>query len=187
MTQIPPLPPAVPPTTSAPSRGLPGWGLALIIVGASLVVLFVIGLLVAILMPSLDRAEALANRTICQANLQTIGAAVDTYVLEHDAFPPDGETLKRSRADLSFYLECPGDTGPGSYCVQFPGGDIDEVDAGTFIACDLKGNHPDLDGGRNVLRRDGSVQWMREEAFQAQLAKPWNAEFAKALRAAEGP
>ena len=41
--------------------------------------------------------------------------------------------------------------------------------------------------GRAVLRHDGAVRWSTEDAFQAELAVPWNAAFAAALKQAEGP
>lgn len=54
----------------------------------------------------------------------------------------------------------------------------------TVIACDLRGNHKDH---RNVLTYDGHVSWLSEQEFQDLLKKPENADFARALREAEGP
>lgn len=52
-----------------------------------------------------------------------------------------------------------------------------------MVACDYRGNHLE---GRNVLLKSGVVTWMSEAEFQAALGSPINADFAQALRAAEG-
>jgi len=54
----------------------------------------------------------------------------------------------------------------------------------TIVACDFAGNHSD--GYRSVLFVAGYVKPMKPAEFQAELAKPVNAAFAKALRQAEG-
>ena len=53
----------------------------------------------------------------------------------------------------------------------------------TILACDLAVNHGGE--GRNLVKLSGRVDWLTEEQFQAELAKPHNAEFAAALREAE--
>lgn len=53
-----------------------------------LVVVAIIALLVSILLPSLSRARELARRSICQANLKSIGNAIAMYQTENkDSFP----------------------------------------------------------------------------------------------------
>lgn len=52
-----------------------------------LVVVGIIALLVTILMPTLGRAMELARRSICGANLNTIGKGMHIYLAEHEAFP----------------------------------------------------------------------------------------------------
>jgi len=187
MTQMPPLPSAGPSVGGSGSRGIPGWALALIIGGAVLVVICVIALLVAILMPSLSRAKQLAMTTICQTNLQTIHSGMRMYLAEHDALPPDVDTLVRLNLVSPQALQCrgPGDGPPGRYCVHFPAGEPEKIDGRTLVACDLKGNHPD--GMRNVLGYGGRGGYMDSRQFQAELQHPRNAEFAKALREKEGP
>ena len=47
-----------------------------------LVVVSIIGLLVAILMPSLGQARASARRAVCQSNLRMIGQGVGFYLVD---------------------------------------------------------------------------------------------------------
>ncbi|MEN6578518.1 MAG: type II secretion system protein [Phycisphaerales bacterium] len=53
-----------------------------------LVVIAVISLLLAILVPSLNRARSAARRIVCSHNLKQVGVAVDMYVGDHDGFYP---------------------------------------------------------------------------------------------------
>jgi len=70
-------------------RGLPAWGVALIVVGSLVVVLGVLG---AILLPAVfSSANANAQRRTCQANLRTIDGAINTYNAQYDSYPPAGE------------------------------------------------------------------------------------------------
>lgn len=53
-----------------------------------MVVIFIIGLLFAILLPSLSRARDQANRTRCLNNLRQIGYGIAVYVSEYREYPP---------------------------------------------------------------------------------------------------
>jgi len=55
----------------------------------------------------------------------------------------------------------------------------------TLLACDLSGNHRNDD--RHVIYASGQTVHLTSEEFQAELAKPVNAEFAVRLAAAEDP
>jgi len=158
----------------------PGKGMAI----AGLILPFVITplLLVAILMPALNRAQVLAKRSACGANLNSIGKQILIYQTEFEQMPPDIDTLIALGASEKMF-QCPSASGKRR-CDYFIHFSKEEPDVGSaIIACDYRGNHRD---GRNVLAWQGSLRWLSEAAFQAELAKPWNAEFAKALRAAEG-
>ena len=52
-----------------------------------LVVVGIIALLVTMLMPTLGRAMELARRSMCGANLNTIGKGIHIYMTEHEKFP----------------------------------------------------------------------------------------------------
>jgi prepilin-type N-terminal cleavage/methylation domain-containing protein/prepilin-type processing-associated H-X9-DG protein len=53
-----------------------------------LVVVAIIGILTAILLPSLGKARAMAQVTTCQANLNGIGKAVNMYINENNGYLP---------------------------------------------------------------------------------------------------
>ncbi|MFW6061801.1 MAG: type II secretion system protein, partial [Planctomycetota bacterium] len=53
-----------------------------------LVVIAIIALLVSILLPSLQRAKELANRTVCQTNQSAIVKGMHMYTSENDGFLP---------------------------------------------------------------------------------------------------
>ncbi len=53
-----------------------------------LVVIAIISLLVSILLPTLKKAKDLAKWTICQANLRSVGLALNMYITENDGYIP---------------------------------------------------------------------------------------------------
>jgi len=53
-----------------------------------LVVIAILSLLVSILLPSLQQAQALAKRVVCSANLRAIGLGIFMYAHENDGWPP---------------------------------------------------------------------------------------------------
>lgn len=74
-----------------------------------LVVVGIIALLVAILVPSLQQARELANSSVCQANLKTVGLAMLLYTADNDYYmPPYYGDL--SGADSVGYTGPPGST-----------------------------------------------------------------------------
>jgi len=64
-----------------------------------LVVVGIIALLVTILMPTLGRAMELARRSICGANLNTIGKGMHIYIAEHERFPLRVNSAQGSSVD----------------------------------------------------------------------------------------
>lgn len=124
-----------------------------------------------------------ANRTICQGNLNSIGIANSTYMADNDSLPaPDLQTLAAAGGLGNVIPNCPAATvTSGSSYFYFPPASGSPPTA--LIACDYMNNHGGK--GRNVLRLDRSTAWLTEGAFQVELAKPENAAFAAALKAAE--
>jgi len=55
-----------------------------------LVVVAIIALLIALLLPNLNKAKEVAKRTRCLANMKQIGAALFTYGTQNDGAVPDG-------------------------------------------------------------------------------------------------
>ena len=140
---------------------------------------------IAILMPTLTRARELARREICMINLNNVGKVLAVYAADYDGrMPPNLDVLVGLGLVEPSHLLCPSDTGfgPASY-FYLPGSPQDPPER--IVACDYQENH--RGEGRNVLFANGTVRWAKEAEFQAELAKPHNAEFAEALRAAEGP
>ena len=143
----------------------------------------------AILIPAISKAKTAARQTICQTNLHAIGRGVAIYMMDfNDAMPANLSVLvDQHYMGTADALQCPeaGENAPNGYfyaplaepdAVAFPGDVI--------IACDRTPIHQ---GKRCVLYLDGHTQALEESDFQAELAQPHNAEFAKALQASEGP
>lgn len=53
-----------------------------------MVVILILGLLMAILMPSLGQAVAAGRQTVCLSNLRQIGMAMQYYLRDNSAYPP---------------------------------------------------------------------------------------------------
>lgn len=58
-----------------------------------LVVLAIVGLLIALLLPSINRAKEQANRTRCLNNIRQIGMSVLVYAHDHKEYPAPDERL----------------------------------------------------------------------------------------------
>ena len=68
-----------------------------------LVVVAIIGLLVAILVPSLSNARARSRRVVCLANQRQIGMAIYTYAENNDGFIPYGPAKAPPFTATNFY------------------------------------------------------------------------------------
>ncbi len=61
-----------------------------------LVVIAIIALLLAILMPALQRVKKQAKGVVCQSNLRQIGMGANLYAEEYDLFLPRGSSGTRA-------------------------------------------------------------------------------------------
>ena len=172
-----------------PNKGFAVGGLAL---GAG--VLFIQALLFSILLPALSRARELAQETICLANMNGLGKGIILYQTENEGrYPPNLEVLAGPTGCPADTLKCPSaqsDRACDYFYIQpvqerLPRGDFRALPYDAVIACDMKGNH--VEGNRAVLYSAGNCTRLTAEEFAAELRRPVNAEFAAALRAAEGP
>ena len=167
-----------------------GMAIAGIITGALGPVLM-IALSVSILLPTLGRAKEQAKRALCQANLKSIALGISFYTSENeDEYPPDIESMIEYIGNRDL-LKCPS-AKSGRDCDYFyfqPAKKTTDIGMtnyqNTILACDFKDNHSGK--GRSVLYADTRVQWLSEEQFQQELQQIYNADFAAALRKAEGP
>lgn len=138
---------------------------------------------------ALDRAIPLVPSPpgACLGNLYRLRQPLMMYrFTNRGKFPPGLQALVFSGVPLG-ELRCPvlRERCPGFarrfdyfYFPRDPNADRDRM-----IACDYAGNH--RDGTRHVLFADGGVSSLKEVQFEKLLARPVNAEFADALRAAE--
>jgi hypothetical protein len=146
--------------------------------------------------PFVIRAADQRDRAACARNLEKIGQACATRMVSlrfRGGMGPDKPLTMGSLAG-SGYLptipRCPaaerrGAPAHGKYDYFLFAGRSVRMGGRQVIACDFAGNHGG--DGRHVLSADGAVRWMGEAQFQQLLSQPGNAEFATALRRAEGP
>jgi hypothetical protein len=146
----------------------------------------VVPVFIATLMPGLSMARELARRASCKSNVSMIGKGIAIYTASNrDVWPADLDTLIKDGQAPGIFV-CPSTSnfpGSGKFDYFYLPADSN-APASTIVLCDYAGNHPS--GFRNLLYADLHVgDAMNDQAFQALLAQPQNAAFAKALRAAE--
>lgn len=123
--------------------------------------------------------------------LREVHNAAEQYQRRHQALPPDLPTLVAERMASGKpqvpwlgRKRCDPPTGRTYDFLYMP--PAAGTPPTTVVACDLRGNQED--DARFVLYADGRVSGLLSPAaFAAELARPENAAFAAALRAAEGP
>jgi len=155
----------------------------------AVIALPIIGMLAAVLVPTLQRAKEQTNRVVCMSNLRSIGKNIVLYKGENeDKWPADFQTLITQYQASPRMFTCPcvraGHRPAGRTYDYFYFPPKHDDDMRTIVACDFADNH--RDGSRSVLFAVGYVKLVKPVAFQAELAQPENADFAKALRQAEG-
>jgi hypothetical protein len=93
--------------TKDPRIGGKGMAIAGIVLGG-MQILFVIPLLIAILLPSLNRAREIANRVKCASDMRQIGTAMDLYNNQFTgSYPPDLGTLLKTEQLQATVFACP--------------------------------------------------------------------------------
>jgi len=158
--------------------------------GIALSCLILYGLLTA---PLRNSTRPFARRAACKNNLKQIGLALQLYSTDYDnQFPPGGtavEVFSALTADITGrpYLKytdiflCPaakadleswdrlGKLTEETVSYEWVPGLSPDSNPDFILAYDKSPDHHD--GGRNVLYVDGRVDFMPEEAFQAEMAR----------------
>ena len=68
-----------------------------------LVVIAIIGVLIALLLPAIQKAREAAAKTTCKNNMYQMGLALHTYQEQNNCFPASGEALASGGAKTAFY------------------------------------------------------------------------------------
>jgi len=130
-----------------------------------------------------DQIRQKAREQACQLYMGYFCYSIAMYAREHkNELPADMTQLRSASQDKSLGIcPCTLSAGKVSYFYMRPTKNSPK----RLVVCDLRNNHGGT--GRTVVCGDGSIHTRTEEAFQKDLADPINADFARALRAAESP
>ena len=133
-----------------------------------LVVISIIALLIALLLPALGQARALARDTVCMTNLRQLGLAAITYTSEKDILPPTAGTN-----DTQSYggpLENRGDLLWSVELVNYSGKSLISA-----FRCPSQIEPADRDGNRNYWANGRLLMWgLSKKAYQV---RPYHPKF----------
>lgn len=106
---------------------------------------------------ALINAKEKALRLKCQNNLKQIHAALDEYRGKFDGYPSSLDALVEKKILNAALLRCPSaNTSAGSIDYKIDPSATD----GRPLCCCKQAWHQ---GGRNVLKADGSVEWVKDK------------------------
>ena len=132
---------------------------------------------------AVTRSQDQARQVKCASTLKRISVAAIIYSNTHSAFPASLQELVDAGDLQAKDLRCPAAEALGRECDFFYFQPTTASRGSDLMACDLAGNHPN--GDRGCLTVTGSVRWLTEAEFQAELAAESNAAFRAALAEAE--
>jgi len=131
--------------------------------------LVVIGVFVVMLMclaPVVQIVRERAERINCANNLRQISLGLHMYAGEHnEEFPPNLMALYPSYVKDEHTFDCPASKvvgTPEKPDYNYVAGLTESSPQSDLVAYDLDGNHKK--GGRNILRVNGSVEWVTKGA-----------------------
>ncbi|HRK33566.1 MAG TPA: DUF1559 domain-containing protein [Candidatus Hydrogenedentes bacterium] len=169
MSGPPPIQQWVPPPL--PGQGKSNAQVGIVVLTASIGMIFVFGILSAIMLPALARAREAARRAECQGHLKQFGIALKMYSHTHPgAMPPSlGALHPEYITDLEVYT-CPShpdtrEVGPAEDIDAWtvyeivPDASADSVEDVAIVQ--EKSDEVHVPFGRNVLFGDGHVEFVR--------------------------
>ncbi len=127
-----------------------------------------------------------AEAAACKTRIGEFMTSISRYRRRNNMPPPDFEALLEEPTVTVKSLQCPaGDPERACHYFYFPSSAAVGAPAGALVVCELDANH--AGHGRYVLCNDKpDIRLLGPEEFAAELAKPENAAFAAAFRAAGG-
>lgn len=127
------------------------------------VVIGIFLIMIAVLAPFVHMAKARANRINCANNLMHISLGLHGYAREHNGvFPASLGALYPDYLQDPAAFDCPASKKMGTKTepdYKYAAGLTENSSPKEIIAEDTDGNHKK--SGRNILRVDGSVEWVR--------------------------
>jgi len=157
---------------------------------AALVLVLLVTVLYSVLVASyiggIRNAAKMSDARACKMRMDGIWRGISLYRSENNMPPPDFQALIKHGSITERYLQCPaGDPSLACHYFYFPSSAEVDAPAGALVVCELEANHTGQK--RHVLCNDTSdIRALGPQEFAAELAKPVNAAFAAAFRAAGG-
>ncbi len=126
------------------------------------VVVCIFLVMIAVLTPFMRLAGGRAHRINCANNLRRISLGLHAYAADHDeAFPQSLGELYPNYVESEHVFDCPAAKTVGTKTnpdYKYTVGLTESSPSKDVIAEDLENNH--RKAGRNVLRVNGSVEWI---------------------------
>lgn len=152
------------------------------IIGIAAGCLMPLALVMAILLPTLERNKALRMQAQCDHRLRAIERGISQYIADHNRYPADLDALLAEGMIVAEDLDCPANlrNPPGRYDYFYAPPASDAADFAVMV-CEVDDEHHRADGTGTVLV-DGSID--RHYHIEDELDESWNADFKAAYVAA---
>lgn len=128
-----------------------------------LIVAVVFFIMILVLAPFVKMARGRAIKMQCASNLRELSLGLHAYAVDHnDVFPAKLSDLYPNYVANEKTFDCPASKIEGlskSPDYSYASNLRESSDSREAIVADLDGNHKKL--GKNILRVDGSVEWVR--------------------------
>ncbi|MFA6141977.1 MAG: type II secretion system protein [Candidatus Omnitrophota bacterium] len=119
--------------------------------------------MIAVLAPFVNMAKNRAHTLECMENLRRISLGLHAYALDHnEAFPAALGELYPNYIDNQNVFDCPASKAAGTKDksdYNYKAGLTESSNPKEILVEDFDGNHGKA--GKNILKRDGSVEWVK--------------------------